>query len=131
MNKYPNAGVLFFVILSCISFGCESRPKDENSKQQQILQGRELYISNGCAVCHGASGDGKGAVARSSRITPTNFHDPKTYRHGTDRVSIQTVIENGVKDETSIMPSFQHLNRVELEALSQYLLSLQKQEQQN
>lgn len=97
----------------------------------KIEQGRELYLSYGCAVCHGASGNGKGTVARSSNMTPTNFYDPKTYRHGTDRVSIQTIIRNGVKDETSIMPSFGHFNQQELEALSQYLVSLQNKESPN
>lgn len=124
------ASLSLLIVLCCVICACEARPKDENSRLKQISQGRELYLANGCAVCHGASGDGKGAVARSSKITPTNFHDPETYRHGTDGVSIQTIIRNGVKDETSIMPSFRHLNQVELEALSQYLLSLQKVRQQ-
>lgn len=118
-----------FVVIALIFFlaGCESKPAHKKSVSEQIAQGRELYLAYGCAVCHGDSGDGKGVIIIQSTIPPTDLTDPKAYRHGTDAVSIRHAVQFGVKEGDSVMPAFKHLSDEELEQISQYLLSLQKQ----
>lgn len=93
---------------------------------EAIAQGKELYISHGCAVCHGPNGDGRGLVSVQSQIPPTNFTDLKTYRFGTDKIGIKHSIQFGIKEEGGVMPAFDHIPEEELEKISEYLISLQK-----
>ena len=97
------------------------------SPQEYIDKGKELYMSYGCAVCHGKDGDGKGISSGKFYPPPTNFHDPKKYQQGTDIESMRNAIKNGIKDENSMMPAFDHFSKQELDQLTAFLQSLQKQ----
>ena len=77
-------------------------------------EGKELYFSYGCAVCHGKDGDGNGISAQQSDPPPTNFHDVKKYRHGSDEGSIRYSLIRGIKEDNSVMPSFAHIPQEEL-----------------
>lgn len=98
----------------------------EDSGEPAVLEGKELYISYGCAVCHGPSGDGRGLMPVQSKIPPTDFTDLKDYRFSSHKVGIQHSIKFGIKEEGSVMPSFEHIPEEELEKISEYLISLQK-----
>ncbi|MBL8013614.1 MAG: cytochrome c [Candidatus Omnitrophica bacterium] len=89
--------------------------------------GRELYLSYGCAVCHGVLGDGKGMRKLEREMMPTNFTDGNSYRFGKDKNSIKHSIKFGIKEQGTVMPAFQHISDEELEAISLYLISLQKE----
>lgn len=89
------------------------------------LAGRELYLSYGCAVCHGKNGEGDGINARLSNPAPTNFHNPAAYRMGSDKESIMSSIKDGIKVENSTMPAFEDIESKDLEKLADYLISLQ------
>ncbi len=127
MNKFFLTWMISSVLFIFLSIGCESRPVSQGNDEAQISQGREVYLAYGCAVCHGANADGQGISAIRSTYPPTNFKDPKAYRHGTDQISIQHAIKFGIQEENSIMPAFKHITDEELEMLSQYLVSLQKE----
>lgn len=90
--------------------------------------GRNLYMSYGCAVCHGPSGDGQGLRKVKRELPPTNFTDRKSYRFGHDQNSIKHSIQFGIKEQGSVMPAFNHISKEELEEMSLYLISLQKEE---
>jgi len=91
-------------------------------------KGKELYLSYGCALCHGWNGSGDGINAQKFDPPPTNFHDPKAYLHGQDKDSIRRSIQYGIKEENSIMPSFEDIPTEELDQMIDYLQSLQKKD---
>ncbi len=90
-----------------------------------VLRGKEVYLSYGCAVCHGKEGRGDGIIARTFDPRPTNFHDPKDYRQGTDNYHIRLAIKNGVIAKNSAMPAFKNIEDNDLQDLVNFLMSLQ------
>ncbi len=56
---------------------------------------------------------------------PTNFHDPASYRYGSDPGSLRRAVLLGILEKNSRMPAFAHLAPEELDALVNYLTSLQ------
>ena len=89
-------------------------------------KGKELYLSYGCALCHGKEGDGHGVNAQKSNPPPTNFHLIKAYLHGFDKDSIRRSIHNGIKEDNSIMPAFEDIPPEDLDQIIDYLRSLQQ-----
>ena len=89
-------------------------------------QGKELFRSYGCALCHGWDGGGDGVNSQKFDPPPTNFHHIKAYLHGTDTDSIRRSIQYWIKEDNSIMPAFEDIPPVELEQIISYLQSLQK-----
>ena len=121
MKNILNGGML--ICFLCVSFAVTG-----SAQNQAVEQGRELYLSYGCAVCHGPAGDGKGLRKVEREKSPTNFTDPKTYRFGHDKNSIRHSIKFGIKEQGTVMPAFNHISDQELEDISLYLISLQKEE---
>jgi ubiquinol-cytochrome c reductase cytochrome b subunit len=83
---------------------------------QRVAQGKRLYEAQGCGACHRIAGQGNQTgtdlTAIGKRRPDRNWHiahlmDPKT------------------KIPHSPMPSYSHLKREELQALAEYLVSLQ------
>ena len=116
MNK-----IIFLII--CLLWGCEKAGADTGAVEDK---GKELYLSYGCALCHGLRGDGHGINAQKLIPPPTNFHDSKTYLHGPDHDSIRRSIQYGIKEDNSIMPAFEDIPPEELDQIISYLQSLQK-----
>ncbi|MDH4100850.1 MAG: cytochrome c [Nitrospirota bacterium] len=92
-----------------------------------VTKGKDVYANNGCAVCHGDEGDGKGVTAASledswgSPVKPRNFKRG-VYRAGGSPVDLFRTISTGV--EGAPMPSFGHLSEDDRWNLISYLLSL-------
>lgn len=116
--------------LFCVAVICWSVVRGLSAFAQDsdpaVVEGRDLYISYGCAVCHGPDGDGKGLVPVLSAIAPTNFTDLKAYRFGTDKNAIQHSIKFGIKEEGAVMPAFGHIPEEELNKISDFLISLRR-----
>lgn len=108
------AGILWVV--------AAGRSHADISSQQE--QGRKLYLSYGCATCHGKEGDGKGLAAQGAYPSPTDLRDPKSYHHGHDKSKIMFTIKYGIKEGKSVMPAFDYLPHEEVELLAIYLESL-------
>jgi len=122
------AQVLLPVVLSILCcFPLVGRAFAQEIKQPLIDQGRTLYLTYGCAVCHGKEGTGDGIGGKNMHPPPTNLHQRKEYMHGSKREDIVFSIKAGVRDGDSIMPSFAHLTPDEIEAISHYVVSLQDQ----
>jgi mono/diheme cytochrome c family protein len=88
-------------------------------------KGKQLYLSYGCALCHGRNGEGDGISSQRFSPPPTNFHNPKAYLHGHDRDSIRRSIQYGIKEDNSIMPAFEDIPPEEINQIISYLQSLQ------
>ncbi len=112
--------LLFFFLSSC-RIVCADNSAVEN-------KGKELYLSYGCALCHGWKGRGDGINAQKFDPPPTNFHNPKAYLHGQDGDSLRRSIQYGIKEDNSIMPAFEDISPSELYQLIRYLQSLQKED---
>lgn len=108
-------------------WGCGSAQADTATVENK---GKELYLSYGCALCHGWEGQGNGIRSQGFNPPPTNFHDPKAYLHGNDGNSIRRSIQYGIKEDNSIMPAFEDIPPEELDKIVSYLESLQKEKGQ-
>jgi mono/diheme cytochrome c family protein len=94
-------------------------------------KGKDLYLSYGCALCHGRNGDGNGISSQKFDPPPTNFHNPQAYLHGQDKNSMRRSIQYGIKEESSIMPAFEDIPPEELDQIISFLESLQKKDRRN
>ena len=111
------------LLLFCLLWGCGKAVADTATLGNK---GKELYLSYGCALCHGRNGAGDGINSQKFAPPPTNFHNPKAYLHGLDRDSIRRSIQYGIKEDNSIMPAFEDIPPEELDQIINYLQSLQK-----
>ncbi|MGH8501483.1 MAG: FTR1 family protein [Gammaproteobacteria bacterium] len=78
---------------------------------------RRLYAQS-CAGCHGASGQGDGALAAGLEPSPTNFREPARYRQRT-LYGLYNTITLGV--EGTAMRAFQNLSEHERWSLAFYV----------
>ncbi len=113
---------ILIVLLSVVAI---NQAFAEDSSQEV---GKEVYLSYGCAVCHGKNGDGKGMSSQKFDPPPTDLRNPKDYRFGSDKGSIRMTIINGIKEENSIMPAFKDMDEKDLKVLVNFLISLQGKE---
>ena len=120
MKYIPILLITYSLFLNTIAFGLED-----------VSKGKELYLAHGCAVCHGESGRGDGINARNSDPAPTNFSSVKNYHRGHEKQDIVYSVRNGIAQEGSIMPAYTHIPRSEIEAMADYLLSLQQKTAQD
>jgi len=111
------------ILIFCLLGGCATAWADTTSVEDK---GKELYISYGCALCHGWNGAGDGINAQKFQPPPTNFHNPQAFLHGTDPDSIRRSIQYGIKEDNSIMPAFEDIPLEEMDQIIAYLQSLQK-----
>jgi len=88
-------------------------------------KGKELYLSYGCALCHGKNGSGDGINSQKFDPPPTNFQKSKAYLHGLDHDSLRRSIQYGIKEDNSIMPAFEDIPPEEINQIINYLQSLQ------
>src|SRR5579885_215274 len=84
-------------------------------------RGHALYLSYGCAVCHGQEGKGDGINASKFNPPPSDFHHAENFRHGADAQSIKQAIRYGIKEDASIMPGFADIPQPELDQLAAYI----------
>lgn len=110
------------VMLALFCLPCVAGYADTAS---QAEQGRKLYLSYGCAACHGKNADGKGIAVQGN---PTDLRDPKAYHHGRDRSKIMFSIKYGIKDGQNVIPSFDYLPHEEVKLIAVYLESLMAEE---
>ena len=110
---------IFFFLLWCCGLAFADMSSEED-------KGKALYLSYGCALCHGWNGAGDGINAQKFVPPPTNFHNPQAYLHGSDKDSIRRSIQYGIKEDNSIMPAFEDIPPDELGQIISYLQSLQK-----
>jgi len=88
---------------------------------ESLANGKKWYGYD-CAMCHGASGDGKGGVAADMKLKVTDFTDPATLKARTDG-ELFYIIKNGKGD---MPPEGPRVKTPELWNLVNYVRSLSK-----
>jgi mono/diheme cytochrome c family protein len=63
---------------------------------ESLARGKKWWTLD-CAMCHGASGDGKGETGKDMKLTLADFTDPATLKDRTDG-EILYLIKNGYAD---------------------------------
>ncbi|MGE3274940.1 MAG: cytochrome c [Vicinamibacterales bacterium] len=91
---------------------------------QAATGGRELYASNGCAVCHGSEGRGDGPVAAGTTPRPTDFTKPESFKTARTVDAVATVIADGIPSTPRPMPPYRHLDEGARRLIAEYVLSL-------
>ena len=97
------------------------------AQDTSIQQGKEAYLSYGCALCHGVEGRGDGINAKNYDPPPTNFYNKNSYKHGRQKPDIIYSIRQGVRQQDNVMPPFLHLSKDELGWIADYILSMLKE----
>ncbi|MDZ7630285.1 MAG: copper chaperone PCu(A)C [Gemmatimonadaceae bacterium] len=98
--------------------------------EPSVATGREVYLSNGCASCHGRDGYGDGPIAPTLSPTPRDFRSNAPYRNGSTVSDIAQTLATGIPNGGQ-MPLFAHLTDAERRALALYVLSLRRSPNQD
>lgn len=95
---------------------------------QDARRGKRLYENSTCHACHGDSGDGKGAVAVSSKpaLKPLPASFTGKLKYGSDLKSIIGSIRNGIPG-TKMIPYKGILRDDEIEDLAKYIQLFQQE----
>ncbi len=122
-KKFRLVGVVYFLLLLT---SCDAGKEQQAAMTAQSLEhGKQLYLGNGCAVCHGKSGKGDGPGSKNSVPTPTNFHDPQAFQIESSVNDIKLSVKEGTILQGGAMPAFDHLTEQELHDIAVFLKSLQ------
>jgi mono/diheme cytochrome c family protein len=107
----------------------EGVPREDDASApvsaETIAAGMELYLDNGCGLCHGRDGSGSGPLAHTIEPRPRDYRDPSAYKQGTSVAEIAYSIAAGVGGATSKMPKYPHLSERERTLIAEYIVSLQ------
>src|ERR1700739_4067773 len=68
---------------SKVPAGDAARVNPVKSSPEGLAEARKVY-GNGCDMCHGAKGDGKGDVVESMKLTMRDWRDPATLANMSD-----------------------------------------------
>ena len=128
------------VCMAIALVSCQDRPPEADTEPgrgsggssvaaspEGIDAGMGLYMENGCGVCHGRDGSGKGPLAHTIEPPPRDYRDPSAYKQGTSVAEIANTIAAGVGGASSKMPRYPHLSEEERTHIAQYIVSLQHQ----
>ena len=85
-------------------------PKPPKMTEESVAKGREVYVAQGCAACHGEQGRGNGTSAKTLRddwghhLRPADMTQRWKFRGGPSREDIFRTFSTGVNGTP--MPSF-------------------------
>jgi cytochrome c5 len=89
-----SAVVMVLVAPSSVPAQTSSAAKSQEKKNAQAIDKAKGVYNMDCALCHGASGDGKTDVAKEMGLTLVDWTDPKTLSSRLDE-ELFTIIRNG------------------------------------
>ncbi len=113
-------------LLIVLALGCsDGVEQGEAGQEDPVVQGRKLFITTGCNVCHGNEGRGDGPVARNLKPKPRDFADLAGYKRGPGLTQIEETIEKGLNSSGGIMPAFPNLKPEDRRLLALFVQSLQ------
>jgi len=108
------------VLASVLLAGCgDSRPDPA-----AVAEGRALYLSFGCAACHGPEGRGDGPAAVSLLTPPRDLHDAASFKNGHTVPAIAGSVMNGVGDGSTGMMAFPHISGKDRLKIAAFVASL-------
>lgn len=91
----------------------------------RVEAGRQLYVTHGCAVCHGAGGHGDGPSAGRLVVPPRDFANVDEYRDGSSPEAIASTIRFGT-GAPGPMPPFGHISDNDALLIAAWIVSLQR-----
>ncbi|MGE3274913.1 MAG: c-type cytochrome [Vicinamibacterales bacterium] len=117
----PTSRAVALVILALTAglAACSSAPPAPDP-----AHGRTLYATNGCAACHGESGQGDGRLGLTLTPRPPDFHDASAFRNPRNIDKIAEVIAAGAAARPTPMPAYDYLPETERRDLAAFVLSL-------
>jgi mono/diheme cytochrome c family protein len=89
-----------------------------------LVDGKQLYDTNGCAVCHGRFGQGDGSLAASLRPRPRDFRKVTDFKTPRTVEAVGDLIERGLVATPTPMPAYKHLDLETRRLLAAYVLWL-------
>ncbi len=93
-------------------------------KTAEIRQGRQLYMTSGCPLCHGKQGHGDGALAGKYNPRPTDLTNPEAFRGGNDVKALAGVIRDGFGGKDNLtMPAYPHLSDKDRRRIAHFIRS--------
>ena len=118
--------IIYVVYFLLLFTGCDAGKEQKAAMIAQSLEhGKQLYLGNGCGVCHGRSGKGDGPSSKNSVPSPTNFQDPLAFPTESSVDDIELTVKEGTIHQGGAMPAFDHLTEQELHDITVFLKSLQ------
>ena len=112
-------------LMAC-SGGQVSEEETKENAAQRIARGRDLYVKNGCYLCHGDKGQADGKLSSGLRPKPRDFSQRAGYAQGHSVDEISETIELGMIGKPSAMPSYSHIIAAdERRDIARYIVSLQ------
>jgi mono/diheme cytochrome c family protein len=90
----------------------------------RLAEGKRLYLSYGCAACHGPQGKGDGMAAASLAVPPRDLSDPGSFRQGSASGDISRTIAEGLGTGRSAMPASPFIPAAERLAIAEFIRSL-------
>lgn len=121
------SGVVVGLTLGLSAGGCGTERSSATALDPVAVEaGQRIYLSNGCANCHGEDGSGRGAISAGFDPPPRDYRDPAAYRIGTDVATIAQTIGDGLPTPGGGMPSFGHLSLERRTQVATFIVSLQQ-----
>lgn len=111
--RYACLTALLLLALAC------SRPAVDAAR------GERLYLSYGCAACHGARGDGLGPGAALSGIKPSDLRNLAAYTRGNSIDEIARTIQTGIG--YSGMPPYKDLPLDERRSIAMWIHAIARE----
>ncbi len=105
--------------------GGDGPPEEPQRASVADERGRQLYLSNGCVVCHGEQGHGDGRIAQTLKPPPRDFRDLSHYKRGPEVEQIAETIAKGIAGTS--MPGFSHLTGTDRLHIARHIVFLQQQ----
>jgi mono/diheme cytochrome c family protein len=106
---------------SAIPVQAAKTPNPVKSTPESLAHAKKWWTLD-CAMCHGATGDGKGETASDMKLTIADFTNPATLKDRTDG-EIFYIIKNGHQD---MPPEGERVKTDEVWDLVNYVRSLAK-----
>ncbi len=123
MGKFM--GFAFLCVFCCIGCSGETEEIEKGAVPVADSRGHQLYMTNGCAVCHGDQGRGDGRIANTLRPPPRDFRDLSNYKKGASVEQIAETIARGIGGTS--MPGYSHLTNEDRLTIARHVVFLQKQ----
>ena len=93
-------------------------------KTAEIRQGRQLYMTSGCPLCHGKQGRGDGVLAGKYNPKPTDLTNPEAFRGRRDVETLAGGIRDGIGEEGRLtMPAYPHLSDKDRRRIAHFIRS--------
>ncbi len=133
-NTLKTLFVSAFILAGAAALGScgGEKPADDAAKSENAApvagadadKGKDLYIQNGCAGCHGETGLGDGVAGQALNPKPRNLAQASSYKQGSGIDEIAATIGTGIPGTAMI--AYPHIPEGDRKLIAAYIKSLQQ-----